>query len=194
MYYIIYETKNLINNKKYRGMHSTKNINDTYLGSGNLISKAIKKYGKNNFSREILEICSSFEEMCQKEKIYVSEEWISNNDVYNLRVGGIGNSKGSIPWNKNIKGVQEAWNKGLELTSQTEESNLKRSNTLKEKYSKEQHHSKGKKIKHVIWNKGKSSWNKGIEMKKIQCPYCEKYADIGNLKRWHLDNCKLKKY
>lgn len=191
MHYFIYETTNLINGRKYRGMHSAESLSDNYLGSGKLLNQAIRKYGKEKFERKILETCSTFEEMCEREKYYVNEEWISNKEVYNLRVGGIGNAKGSIPWNKNKKGSQIAWNKKLKLSKQTE-GNLKRSNTLKEKYSKEDHHSKGTEP----WNKGKNgtqtAWNKGKELKKIQCPHCNKQADIGNLRRWHLDNCKYK--
>lgn len=47
MYYI-YLTINLINNKKYIGMHHGE-LNDSYLGSGNSITEAIKKYGEKKF-------------------------------------------------------------------------------------------------------------------------------------------------
>lgn len=62
-YYIIYETTNEINGKKYRGIHKTNNINDGYLGSGIALEQALEKYGKQNFSRQILEFCSSYEEL-----------------------------------------------------------------------------------------------------------------------------------
>jgi len=51
----LYITTNLINGKQYVGDHSTNKIYDTYLGSGSGILNAIKKYGKENFKREILE-------------------------------------------------------------------------------------------------------------------------------------------
>lgn len=49
IYHIVYETTNLINGKIYRGVHSTNNINDGYLGSGIKFGRALKKYGKSNF-------------------------------------------------------------------------------------------------------------------------------------------------
>lgn len=89
MYYIIYETTNTINNKKYRGAHMTININDGYLGSGIIFKNAIKKYGKQNFKRKILCKCNSIDEMIEMEKKYVTQEWINNNDTYNLQTGGL---------------------------------------------------------------------------------------------------------
>ena len=62
MYYI-YLTTNLINNKKYIGMQHGE-LNDDYLGSGNSITEAIKKYGKENFKRIILHISKNYEDNC----------------------------------------------------------------------------------------------------------------------------------
>ena len=58
-YHIIYKTTNLINGKIYVGMHSTDNLNDGYLGSGWILKQAIKKYGKENFKREVLLVLSN---------------------------------------------------------------------------------------------------------------------------------------
>ena len=52
MKHYIYKTTNLITKKYYIGKHSSKNIEtDTYLGSGKLLNRAIKKYGRHNFTR-----------------------------------------------------------------------------------------------------------------------------------------------
>lgn len=46
MFFVIYETVNIINGKKYRGCHVTEDLDDGYLGSGVLFKKALKKYAK----------------------------------------------------------------------------------------------------------------------------------------------------
>ncbi len=90
MYYTIYETKNLITNEIYVGQHKTKNINDNYLGSGLIIQNSIKKYGKENFSKTILHIFDTFEEMDAKEAEIVTVDFIQRADVLNVIPGGVG--------------------------------------------------------------------------------------------------------
>jgi len=48
----IYLITNLINSKQYVGRNETDNAN--YFGSGKYLNRAIKKYGKENFNKEIL--------------------------------------------------------------------------------------------------------------------------------------------
>ena len=67
MFHIVYKTTNLINGKTYIGKHSTEDLDDGYLGSGKLLLKAVRKHGKENFSREILHTCSSEEEAYNRE-------------------------------------------------------------------------------------------------------------------------------
>lgn len=90
MYYIIYCTVNNINKKMYIGKHATKDINDGYLGSGLALAKAIKKYGKESFSKNILFICASEEEMNQKEAELINDEVVASNNYYNIALGGKG--------------------------------------------------------------------------------------------------------
>lgn len=92
--FFLYKTTNIINGKFYIGVHQTTNINDGYLGSGLNLRRAIKKYGRDNFHKEILEFFDSPEEMFQKEREIVNEDFISLKNNYNLKIGGIGNSIG----------------------------------------------------------------------------------------------------
>lgn len=90
MYYTIYKITNNVNGKIYIGKHQTKNPMDGYYGSGKLIREAIKKYGKENFTKEVLFLFDSEQEMNQKEKELITEEFVSRNDTYNAGVGGEG--------------------------------------------------------------------------------------------------------
>jgi hypothetical protein len=92
VYYTIYQVTNLISGKFYVGMHQTKNLNDGYMGSGKYIVSAIKKHGIENFKKEILWLCSSFEEMKDFEKGCITEEFLETHKdkIYNLLVGGKG--------------------------------------------------------------------------------------------------------
>jgi hypothetical protein len=90
--YIIYRTTNIVNGKIYIGKHQTKDIDDTYLGSGVALEKAIKKYGKESFKKEVLFIFDTEDEMNEKEKELVTESFIASNSNYNMGVGGEGGS------------------------------------------------------------------------------------------------------
>lgn len=90
MFFIIYKIINKINNKEYIGKHKTINVNDGYMGSGTAIKKAIQKYGKKNFHKEILFIFTNEELMNEKEKELVTEEYCNSYYTYNMSVGGKG--------------------------------------------------------------------------------------------------------
>lgn len=90
MYYFFYKTTNLVNGKVYYGVHSTKTIDDGYLGSGIAIKAALQKYGKSNFSREIIKEFDNREDMFAYEKSFITEELVRRNDNYNQTIGGFG--------------------------------------------------------------------------------------------------------
>jgi hypothetical protein len=81
-----------VNNKVYIGVHSTVDLLDNYLGSGKLLKLAIKKYGRSNFSREILQYCHSKEEAFMVEKSIVNDLFTCDRNNYNLAEGGKGNN------------------------------------------------------------------------------------------------------
>lgn len=77
---IIYKTKNLINGKIYIGKDE-KNVAN-YLGSGKYFKRALKKYGKENFRKTIIDIAEDSTTLCLKEIFWI--------DFYNARDGNIG--------------------------------------------------------------------------------------------------------
>jgi hypothetical protein len=89
-HFTVYKITNLVNGKYYIGKHQTKNLNDNYFGSGKLIKSAIKKYGIENFVKEILFVFKTEDEMNKKEAELVTEELIASGSVYNLCPGGQG--------------------------------------------------------------------------------------------------------
>lgn len=86
MYYTVYKITNTISGRYYIGKHQTKNLNDGYMGSGKILLQAYKKYGKEKFTKEILHIFNTEEEMNSKEKELV----IISEDSYNICPGGNG--------------------------------------------------------------------------------------------------------
>ena len=80
---IIYLTTNLKNGKQYIGRDA--NNKPSYLGGGKLIREAVKKYGKENFKKEILEYCNSDEELHLKESYWIQKyNAVESDDFYNI--------------------------------------------------------------------------------------------------------------
>jgi group I intron endonuclease len=79
---IIYITTNLINGKQYIGKDEHNRI--SYLGSGVTLKLAIKKYGKENFRKEIIEYCINREHLKEREEYWLNKYDVSsNNNFYN---------------------------------------------------------------------------------------------------------------
>lgn len=171
MKYIIYKITNTINNKFYIGKHQTNNINDSYMGSGIAIAKAIKKYGKENFIKEILFVFDNEQDMNKKEKELITEELVSDPNCYNIGVGGEGG-----PQFKGKHHTKESMIKMIETRKKN--GHLKHSEATKRKISESQ--------------LGRTAWNKGLKMKSSSEETKRKISD--SLKRYYKqsDEAKLK--
>jgi hypothetical protein len=90
MYYYIYKITNLVNNKIYIGVHRTTNLDDGYMGSGSMIKSAIAKHGIENFEKTIIKFFENPKDMYLAEAEIVTDDFLSRDDVYNLRRGGHG--------------------------------------------------------------------------------------------------------
>ena len=93
MQHVLYKTTNLLNGRFYVGMHSTNNPNDGYLGSGRRLRAEIKKYGRENFKREILEVLTSRDALKAREEEIVNETLLDDCLCLNLKNGGEGGGR-----------------------------------------------------------------------------------------------------
>ena len=91
MYGYVYKTTNLINNKIYIGVHKKQFFDKYYLGSGKMLRRAIRKYGRKNFKCEVLEWCSNKATLFSREQYWVA--FYNSKDPavgYNIVDGGGG--------------------------------------------------------------------------------------------------------
>jgi hypothetical protein len=136
----VYKTTNLLNGTYYIGVHSTWNIDDGYLGSGKRLIRSIKKYGKENFKREILKVFSNYQDALNYESYLVNESLLEDELCLNLKPGGSGgfcNNEHKEKFIESLKNSQEyASKKGREkilwLLENDIEWKTKYSNNIKE--------------------------------------------------------------
>lgn len=111
---IVYFTENKINHKIYIGKHTTDKVDDGYIGSGKLLTLAIKKHGKENFKRKILEYCENEELLNEREQYWIKFYNSTNREIgYNITDGGEG-TLGYKPSEKTLQLqstiMKELWN------------------------------------------------------------------------------------
>lgn len=157
--FTVYKILNLTTNEYYIGVHKTSNPNDNYLGSGLHIKNQVKKYGKENFKKEILFEFDKEEDAFQKEIELVNAN-ITDNLCLNIGPGGIGGAKF----------------KGKHHTNETKLKNKEASlNRVWIHNDKESKHPKKEKLEEFLskgWQLGKhkkdcqfgrKAWNKGLK-------------------------------
>lgn len=94
----IYKTTCLVNGKIYIGQHVLYNDerDDKYLGSGVIFLKVLRKYGKENFKREILRKCETQKELNIWEYVYIKKYHSQNREIgYNIADGDVNSSLGN---------------------------------------------------------------------------------------------------
>lgn len=121
LYSFVYMTTNNINDKIYIGVHTTNKLHDSYLGSGTYIIKAIKKYGRSNFTRVILKFTLTKKEALLIEKNIVNENFIYDSRNYNIKIGG---QPGVILSDESRAKITMATRKRMSLLSSEEKSKM----------------------------------------------------------------------
>ena len=86
----IYKTTCNVTKKYYIGMHSTTNLEDGYLGSGKRLRYSVRKYGKENHTKEILEFLPTREKLVIREFEIIDNNLLKDILCMNLRPGGQG--------------------------------------------------------------------------------------------------------
>ena len=134
MFYTVYKITNKLNGKTYIGSHKTEKLDDGYMGSGKYLKRSIQKHGIENFEKQVLHVYDNPEAMFAKEAELVNEDYLSEDNTYNLKIGGFGgfdylnsikdNPTHTVGHYNRIKDKVKSTMKekyGVEFSSQTEE-------------------------------------------------------------------------
>lgn len=172
---IIYLTTNLITGEQYIG--KDKNNNPKYLGSGADLKKAIKHYGKSNFKKEILDYCSTIDNLIEKEIYWLHYYDAANNsNFYNKTNKAFGNSGMSDENKSNISNglKQRIWNPEWGILSGKARTGIKHKTHVKG--TKHGNYDKPKSIEHkknmFIARKGiqfTEEWKQAIKNNRQKC-------------------------
>lgn len=119
MYHYVYKVLNLINGNYYIGKHSSRTLDNSYLGSGKYLKLAIEKYGSHNFKKEILHECETPEDASNLEREIIGDLWTTDSLCYNLKAGGEGGSPRGL---KRSEETKQRISVGLTGMKHTEES------------------------------------------------------------------------
>ena len=87
--YTIYRTDNKTNGRYYIGVHKTTDPMDDYLGSGKIFKRAVAKYGKDCFEKEVL-FATRVPSLAFAVEFGMVEKHRNDPLCYNIRQGGSG--------------------------------------------------------------------------------------------------------
>lgn len=129
MFGYVYLVRNKINGKQYIGQKHSEVFVENYYGSGVYLTRALNKYGIENFEHvAILEWCETKEDLDNSEKYWIDYyNAVDSNDFYNLAKGGIGTTAGSKRSDTFKAKIAEATSRRV----WTDESRAKISNAIK---------------------------------------------------------------
>jgi hypothetical protein len=84
----------MVNGKYYYGVHKSNTpVDNNYLGSGVLLNRAVEKYGRESFTKEVVEYFNTLDEAFEYEKETITDDLIESDNCYNVNIGGKGGSR-----------------------------------------------------------------------------------------------------
>lgn len=178
MFYI-YRIVNMINNHDYIGRRkapkSLSPSEDKYMGSGVLIKKAIQKYGKHNFKKEILESNLTFEEAIKREVFWIEDFKNRGLGIYNISPGCEGFSSKDLISEKALKEfnnhkankVRENWKNLSEESYSLRTDHMKEAWANKTSSERESFSKKRSQIQKKVYSQLSSEQKQSINEKRI---------------------------
>lgn len=191
--YCIYRITNKINGKTYIGQHKYKKLNDKYMGSGKLITKAKKKYEIENFAKQILEFDIPDVDLANDwEQMYILFERAKGKAEYNIANGGNGKGTVSEETKRKLSEINKGSNHPMYGKHLSDETRKKISEANKGKLiSEEQRKHLSEVMKGRTPWKGKPAWNRGkttpdeIKKKISEANKGKHFASEGTRKKMH---------
>jgi hypothetical protein len=215
MKHFIYKTTHC-NGKYYIGRHSTKNLNDGYLGSGRWVT-GIKD--RASLTREIIDFVDNEETLLQREGELINEHF-GKEGCMNLNPNPIGFAPNNLNPNKDGKNAKQAIINGTHINL-TNNPSIKKSKEGRHQWQHGNSPNHQGKLNKKLVEEGRHNFlgpemnKKRVEegthnfvgseanlarlaagthpsQQKKTCEHCGKTASVGMYKRWHGDNCKFR--
>jgi hypothetical protein len=182
----IYKITNLVNNKIYIGKDTTSNPN--YFGSGLIIRKAIKKYGLENFIKEVIDETEDYKELSKREISWIEKLNSTNKKIgYNISTGGDGGD--TLSNHPDLDLIKEKISKNSPKKGKTYEEafGLEKSIDYKNKLKSKIHKSI---LSPDVRLKNEKKWNEYNENFKKRCRFIKEEIDKGKLNEF-IDELKI---
>lgn len=174
----IYKIENLINGKVYIGQsvdiqyrfnnHKSESFNPKSNAYDTAIHRAIRKYGVDNFSFDIIEECD--QDKLREREIYWIDYYQSFGCGYNLTSGGEGVQT------INIKQTQKLWDKGFSVKEIAQNLNCQQHTVIRilesyDKYNNQESYRRGR-------ENARNKMNKPIMQYDLYGTFIQKYTSI----------------
>ena len=173
----IYKITNLVNNKIYIGKDTTSDPN--YFGSGLIISRSLKKYGMENFIKEIIDETDDYNVLSKKEIYWISYYKSTDRKIgYNIAPGGDGGD--TLSNHPDLELIREKISKNSPKKGKTYEEafGLEKAKIYKENLKKNIHKSI---LSTESKLKNERKWKKYNDEFKERCEFIRNEIKFGNI-------------